>query len=468
MIYLNSYFRKEVRQAYLDQQIGLRRQLFFALFIGLLSFSVFFVLQTLKKSVLSDAVPELMQASFFSTIYLYIHAAAAAVTVYFFRYYDFLFFSEIRRNAWYLLIQMRYRPIGMIVQKMTALLCSMAMIYTVGFAFTALLTVFLKYTFTFDYVPTLYIAGLADVALLAVLAALLSLFVNKTEDARLLIIGAAVFLFVCKALAGAYGILRNRVLMQELHNLFDTSRSWFYPISAAVFLAGMIIVFVRAQRLAKYYWPSDREDEALPAGVTVVRMDAKQENQRDVKKATHFEKQRKMLSVAVTALLTVFILAVLGLNVLIILISTATPGNEITIRGTIPYVFQSDTMQPSIMSNDLVFFRKIDVQYPLEEAQIVLFKENNIIYVERIVQITQDALQVDVDHYPPGAETGAMFKQISRAAVYGVYSGRSRWLGVLILFANTIMGRILFLFVPSIFLFYRKQIAAFFKKYREK
>lgn len=466
MIYLNSYFRKEVRQAYLDQQIGRRRQFFFALSIGLISFSAFFVLQTLKKSVLSDAVPELMQASFFSTLYLYIHAAPAAVTVYFFRHYDFLFFSEIRRNAWYLLIQMGYRPIGMIAQKMAALFYSMIMIYTVGFAFTALLTVFLKYSFVLGYIPTLYFVGLVDVALLTVLAALLSLFVNTTRDARLLNVGIIVLLFVCKIVSGAYQILRNRVLMQDLYHLFDTSRSWFYPVAAAVFLLGLAAVFARAQRHAKYYWPTGREDTGLPDGVTIVHMDAKQ-TIREGKQHKHYEKQRKLLSVAVTTMLVVFVVAVLGLNVMIILISTATPGNEVTIRGIIPYIFQSDTMQPSIMSNDLVFFKKIDMQYPLEEAQIVLFKENTTVYVERIIQITQDTLSVDVDHYPPGAQTGAMFKQISRAAVYGIYSGRSRWLGALILFANTIIGRILFLFVPSIVLFYRRQIAAFFQRFRE-
>ena len=463
MIYRNSYFKKELRQAY-EQEVGLRRKLLFALFIGLISFSAFFVLQTLQKSVLFDVVPEIMQPSFFSTIYLYIHAASAAIIIYFYRYYDYLFFSEIRRNTWYLLIQMRFPPIGMIVLKLAALFGSVGMIFTAGFAFTALLTVFLKYTLVFGYIPTLYIAGLADIFLLTSLSTLISLFVSRREDARLMIIGAAIFLFAIKALAGAYEILRNRVVMQEMRNLFDASQSWYYPISSVVIPACMIVVFLRAQRLARYFWPSCREYE-LSAGVTVVN--ANPDKRRNINNA-RFGKQRKILGFAVTTLLAGVVFAALTLNVLIILISTATPGNEITIRGVIPYIFQSDTMQPSIMNNDLAFFRKVDAQYPLEEQQIVLFKENNIVYVERIVQIAQDSLQADIDYYPPGVETGAMRKKIPRSAVYGVYGGRSRWLGALILFANTITGRILFLIVPSIFLFYHRQIAVLYRRYREK
>lgn len=465
MIYRNSYFKKEFRQAN-EQEIGLRRKLLFAMFIGLISFSVFFVLLTLQKSVLSDVIPEIMQPSFFSTIYLYIHAAVIAATVYFYRYYDYLFFSEIRRNTWYLLIQLHYDPLRMIAMKLVALIGAMGMIYTAGFTLTFLLTVFLKYTLVFGYIPTLYISGLADIVLLAFVSALISLFTKRKENALLLIIGGALFLFMCKSLSGAYGILRNRVLMQDIRNLFDIGRSWYYPIFTIALPAVIIATIFRARRLAGYYWPESSNNDTLAGGVSIVRIGAKPDRRQET--LAHFQKRRRILSIAVTTLLAGIVFATLTLNVLIILISTATPGNEITIRGIIPYVFQSDTLQPSIMMNDLAFFRKIDVQYPLSEQQIVLFKDQNVVYVERLTQISQDKFQVDIDYYPPGAQVGAMRKQIQRSAIYGVYSGRSRWLGALILFANSITGRVLFLIIPSIFLFYHRQIAALYRKYREK
>lgn len=466
MIYQNSYFRKEVRQAYLDNRIGLRRKLLLGLFVGLVSFSAYFVLQTLKETVISDAAPEIMQPSFFSTIYIYNHAALLASAAYFIVYYDYLFFSEIRRNAWYLLIHLRYRPVRMIAEKMAALYYSMSMVYAVGFAFTALLTVFLKYTFVFAYMPSLFLAGLIDIVLLTGLSTAISLFVKRREDARLLIGGAVILVFIFKVITGIYELLRNRVVMQDINNLFDTSRSWYFPVSAVIIAAGIAVSALRARSLAQYYNIVADDQNTLPAGVKIVRIDAagRQEGNRS---SIQIERRRKLTNTVVSALLIAFIFAALALNVLIILIGTATPGNEVTIRGTIPYVFRSDTMQPSIMINDLAFFRKVDVQYPIQEDQIVLFKDNNIVYVERVTHKTDEMLEVDIDHYPPAAETGAMVKQIPRSAIYGVYSGRSRWLGALILFANTIIGRILFLLVPAVLLFYRKRIAALYRRSRD-
>jgi hypothetical protein len=50
-----------------------------------------------------------------------------------------------------------------------------------------------------------------------------------------------------------------------------------------------------------------------------------------------------------------------------------------------------------------------------------------------------------------------MLKTVARETVYGVYIGRNRWLGALILFANNIIGRIVFLMVPAVLLFFRKR-----------
>jgi len=70
----------------------------FALFSGLVSFAFYFLLQTLKGSVVEDTFPEIMQPSFFSTIYIYIHMSFVLNTAYFIINYDYLFFSEIRKN----------------------------------------------------------------------------------------------------------------------------------------------------------------------------------------------------------------------------------------------------------------------------------------------------------------------------------------------------------------------------------
>ena len=308
MIYRNSYFKKESRQTYVDNTVSLQRKIVLALFTGLISFALYFVLQTLKESVLADAAPEIMQPSFFSTIYIYIHAAMLSITTYFIVYYDSLFFSEIRRNAWYLLIQMRYRPIVMIADKIAALLYSMFIIYTAGFAFTTLLTVFLKFSFVFAYIPALYIAGLADIFLLTVFCLIISLFVHRTDNARLLIFAAAVFVYILKATTGAYIVLRNRVAMQDLGNLFDTVRSWYFPAAAAIFAVCVTGAVTRARRLAQYYSLSGIDKVALPSGVIVTQLDNDTDRQKK-KKSVNYERRRRLLNATVTTLLIVFIAA---------------------------------------------------------------------------------------------------------------------------------------------------------------
>lgn len=468
MIYRNSYFSKEARQAYIDSTVGFRRKILLALFMGLVSFAIYFVLQTLTGTVLSEEAPEIMQPSFFSTIYIYNHVALLSITLYFIVYYDYLFFSEIRRNAWYLLIKMGYRPVAMISGKLLALLYSVLMIYSVGFGFTVLLTVFLKYTFVFAYMPALYIAGLSDIVLIMALSAAVSLFVKRPENARLLIFLSAVAVLVLKAVSGVYEILQNRVTMQDIISLFDTGRSWYYPALAAIFIVCITGTILRARRLARYYNTFECDEDMAPNGVAVINIDSGTGRHIKSKISPLIHKHKKLLNAAATVLLIFFITIALVFNVLIILLNTATPGNEVTISGIIPYVFQSDTMQPSVMDNDLVYFRKVDDQYNIEEGQIVLFKDNNIVYIERIVQIQGDTIEVDIDHYPPAANDGEMAKKIPRDAVYGVYGGRSRWLGAIILFANTMTGRILFLLVPAVLLFYRKRIMALYSEKKKK
>jgi len=73
---------------------------------------------------------------------------------------------------------------------------------------------------------------------------------------------------------------------------------------------------------------------------------------------------------------------------------------------------------------------------------------------------------VDIDYYPSVHQTGSMRKTIKRELVIGVFTGRNRWLGALILFANTIFGRVLFLFIPAVLLFYHRQLRGLYMRSR--
>lgn len=463
MIYRNSYFKKELRQAYTENKMGTNRKFAFALFLGLISFALFFLLQTLQESVLSDVAPEIMQPSFFSTLYIYIHMAFFLNTTYFIIYYDYLFFSEIRKNSWYLLVQMRYNPVEMIFSKFFALAYSVVWTYTVGFIFMVLLTVFLKYNFILAYMPALYLAGLIDLILISISGMTVSLYARTIVNARYLTLFSAVFILALKIISGYYTVLSNRVTMQSLYNLFDITRSWFLPVAAAILVASGLSCVIRARNVAKYYnLPGN--DLPVPEGVKIAYMDSGTGKWKPARGSEKRKKSSKAFNTAITVCLVAFICVALAFNILIILINASTPGSEVTIRGMIPFVFKSNTMEPAIMLNDLAYFQKIDNQYEVGVGQIIIFKENNVIYVERVIGKNGDELKADIDNYPPMSQTGAMLKTVPREAVIGVFSGRSRWLGALILFANTVFGRLLFLLVPTILLFYYRKILHFTKE----
>ncbi|HBV88800.1 MAG TPA: S26 family signal peptidase [Desulfosporosinus sp.] len=463
MIYKNSYFRKELRQAYMENKISTNRKMGFALFLGLFSFAIYFVFQTLQESVLSDVVPEIMQPSFFSTIYLYLHIAVLFNLGYYVYYYDVLFFTEIRKNSWYLLIQMGYHPVTMFFLKLFALIYSVFLIYTLGFAVTVILTFLLKYNFIAAYLPTLYIVGMVDLLLITILCMTFSLFSKTVIYGRYWTFLTAVMVFMVKKVSGQYDIISNRVSMQNITTLFNLELSLYWQIVMAITFISCLICLFQSRNLAKYYnFPPDAT--ILPEEVVLVEIDSRTGLRKLIKSKVKEGWRARIIDTVTTAFLIVFICAALAFNLFIILINASTPGQVVSIRGVIPFVFSSSTMEPEIMMNDLAYFQKIDDQYPIEEGQIILFEENNVLYVERVINKTERQLYVDIDNYPPLSQIGVMKKTVPRQAVHGLYSGRSRWLGALILFANTIVGRLLFLLVPAVLLFYQGHIYRYIKR----
>ena len=75
MIYQTNFFEKEFRNAYMQQKFSRKRQLSLGVFLGLVTFALYFCLQTLTESVVMDAAPHLMLPSYFSTLYLYLYVS---------------------------------------------------------------------------------------------------------------------------------------------------------------------------------------------------------------------------------------------------------------------------------------------------------------------------------------------------------------------------------------------------------
>lgn len=465
MIYRNSYFSKELRQAYIENRIGAKRKITFASFIGLFSFAVHFTLQTMTNSVLADTAPYLMQTSYFSTVYTYIAVAFFLYVLYFIIYYEYLSFAELRKNRWYLLVKMSYEPQRMIFSKLAASVYSICTIYTIGFVFIIVLTVFLKYNFVYAYLPSLYLTGFVDLLVITVAAMAASLYIQNSATARYLISLAAILIVILRIVLGYHAIVSDRVLMQDIFILLDFGRSIYLPVAGGIILTCLIICFIKAKSVANYYSvPFDMDGYILPEEVSIVRVE-----ERTGKIIPLVEKDTagirgRILDISVTAFLILFICAALAFNIFILLMSASQPGKEVTIRGVIPYVFKSDTMEPAIKENDLAYFKRTDVQEDVNAGDIVLFLDKNVVYVERVIDRKGNQLAVDIDHYPPMSQVGALKKTIDRSAIYGVFTHANRWLGALILFANTLLGRLVFLFGPALFLFFYQPVKRFFTK----
>lgn len=459
MIYRSGYFSKELRQGYVENRVSTRRKAAFALFLGLLSFAVYFAAQPLRDSVLFDALPQIMQPSYFSTLYIYIHAALLLNCLYFIAYYDSLFFHEIRVNSWYLLVKMGYSPAVMIFSKLAALLLSTVFVYTAGFFFTAFLTYFLKYNIILAYFPALYLAGLIDLVIISTIAMMLSPFVKTVDNARYLIFFSLLLLMLLKIKLGYYSILSNRIAMQNINNLFDLQRSLFLPVAAAIVLISALVCVIKARNISKYYnLPYDDYEHLLPPGISAVVIDPKTGYKKPLGNGEKKARRSKVFDAAFTTFLILFIIAALAVNIMILVINASTFGREVSIQGVIPYIFKSSTMEPEIMLNDLAYFKQADGDQQIKIGQIILFEDNHVIYVERVIGREGDLYRVDIDNYPPMSQPGAMLKSVKEESLLGVYSGRNRWLGALILFANTIFGRLLFLLIPVILLFYHRPI----------
>jgi hypothetical protein len=459
MIYRNSYFSKELRQAYIENRIGTKRKLAFAFFLGLISFAVHFTLQTLTESVLSDVAPHLMQPSYFSTVYTYNMAAFVLYVLYFTLFYDYMSFSEIRKNRWYLLVKMSYKPLRMIGSKLAASAWSICTIYATGFAFILFLTVFLKYRFLPAYLPALFFAGLTDLLVFTVAAMAASLYIRSSTTARYLLLLLAAFLLFLRQVLGYHTLVTDRIAMQNLLNLLDFHKSLYLPAAGGIVLASLAICFLKAGSVANYYSiPFDMQGYTLPEGKKLVRVEERTGRILPLSGRDTAGIRSRILDAAVTASLILLILSALAFNVFILLLSASQPGREVTIRGVIPYVFQSDTMEPAIMKNDLAYFKRIDARETVGTGDIVLFLEKNVVYVERVAEQRGNSFLVDIDKYPPMSQTGVMRKTVDRSAIYGLFTHSNRWLGALILFANTIFGRLAFLFGPALLLFFYQPV----------
>jgi hypothetical protein len=475
MIYKSSFLKKELRNAYLADGISRKKILGFGVFLGLLTFAIYFVLQTLTRSVLIDAVPEFMFTSYFSTLYLYTIVSYIFFVFYFIIYYEYLTFAEIRKNRWYILAKIGYKPVSMIHEKIFMKLVTVLLTYTLGFLVTIFLTYFLKFPFIWQYMLSLYMVGAINLVVLVIVTLVSSIFIKNPINARYTVVAIAISKFVFMIMSNYYNLVSDRVLMQNITNLFDFSRSPFLIITGILVSVSFITCVIVGNNIAKYYNRSVYKEKVHLEGhenenVSIVILDGA--DNYSMKKRVRSEYKAKapnrLMNIVVSSSLVVVITVMMAFNLLTLAVTFVSPEKEIAIFGKIPYVFQSETMEPVIMYNDLAFFNKIEYSFPIIESDIVLYKNNGVVGVSRVQSIETTAVGkrfvVDVEKYTDVRQAGTFREIIKREDIYGIYAGRSRWLGAIILFANNVFGRMLLLLIPSFLIFFYKPINKFFRQ----
>ncbi len=470
MIYKTGNMGKALREAYSSNKLASSRKMALGFFMGTLAFALFFMAQTMTESIFAESLPQIMQPSFFSTLTIYIHLVPVLYALYLLVYYDALLFGEIRHNSWYLLIKMDYRPAAMTRAKILSLFMSASFVYSLGFALTLFLTFFLKYSLITAYLPALYLAGLLDLWVIVSLALLISSLVKTTTYGRYLVLLSPIPLFILRSKMGFSAIISNRVIMQDIRNLVDQERSIYLFIALALILVSLLVSSLVARYRAGFYrLAKNHYQSVLPADQTLVRLNPKTGRKKILGDLKGQARRKKVLDALISFLLVVFILAALLFNAAILMLNATAKGKHVAIQGIIPYVFKTDTMAPEIKVNDLAFFKQYEDAQLLDVGEIILFDQDETMFVERIIKREGTTYTVDIDNYPPVPEHASMVKTVINEEIVGVYSGRSRWLGALILFANTIFGRISFLLIPAILLFFQRSLAGWkpFKKKEE-
>lgn len=455
MIYKKRLLKRELSDYYIGNRFDFSRILLHAGFLALLSFSLHFLFQTMYESVLTERFPEIMLPSYFSALYMFSIVSFVYFILIFIRRYEEYTFVEIKFNNFYVLNKMGYNVGGLIIRKIFSKYLVVIAIYTLGFIFNILATSLLNYALVMDYFFSLYLMGIVDVLFVITITMTNSLYVEGRQQTILATVLSAAGIIIIKVISKYYDIVSNRVLMQNISYMLNPKYSIYITSVIVMFIICMILIGSIASIIAKFCTVNPLENEEnyylIDAQRTSSVLDKNRRNERMSSIANVFN-----------IVLIIIVSLAIAFNGVVLFLSATQKSADGSIGRIVPLVFQSSTMEDEIMKNDLVLFEKIDVQAPLTIGDIVRYEYNNKFEVAQVQEILEDEKVVtDIIKYPAMAQKGAMKRTLDREVITARHKYSNRELGALILFANTMFGRILMLLVPAIMVFYHKQIVKF-------
>jgi hypothetical protein len=277
-MYKNSYFIKEIRQSNIENRLSLRNSLFFGVFTALISYLLHIAFLNLKGTVIAQIFPYLIQEDCFSPVYTYIRVFTLFCILYFLLFYEHISLAEIRSNRWYLLAKMGYNIKMMVTVKTFVQYIFLLLTYFIGFAGTLGAAVLSNKTFSYEYLPALFLAGVVEIAFVCSLSAVLSLLNRFKSDfySRCYIVFAEAGLLILSEFTGYRSALSSKSFIAEhgMFSPFSVSVSIYFVVVLAFIVLFTIVSIYKSKSIAMYYdEPLENTNFSLPAGRVLVRLD---------------------------------------------------------------------------------------------------------------------------------------------------------------------------------------------------
>ena len=303
--------------------------------------------------------------------------------------------------------------------------------------------------------------GLVDIIFVTVVTMECSLFITEQRDARYVIVISAIIIWILRLSSGYYNLISDPVSMQNITHLFDyfgQSNYLFYFL--IVVIIALITLVVRAQKISQYTnFPFYEKDMDLDDGVRIVI--PKQDSYEDIVNQFVRNQRHKGFDQLVMTVLIAAITCSIVVNLFVLYVSTASPEKKSEAFGKIAYIVETDEMEPDLLCNDLAFFDSIGRTDEVYENEIILYETKEGPRTGFIKTIDENHNMV-VETRKHTAQKQDII--IRKEDVYGTLTGRNPWLGVLLLFANTIFGRLLCLLIPALLLYYYKPIKNYLRR----
>ena len=156
---------------------------------------------------------------------------------------------------------------------------------------------------------------------------------------------------------------------------------------------------------------------------------------------------QKIVGAVGIALCVVFV-PLLLINVTLIVKSYTSPDKVPDFLGYKPFIVLSGSMEPSIMTGDMVFVKETDPD-SLKVGDVISYKSGSAVVTHRIVEVKSE--NGETRYVTQGdANNAADQGMVKPADVEGIYQRRIAGAGNLAMFMQTTTGMILFVVCPLV------------------